>query len=154
LQRSGEELRSAPLRSRVQSPVGSEFRPGLKKLPRLSSFAKHRLRPGPATARCVALTRLSRGLRRPLCKGERGSGVFSVYVRRPFFLIEYRRGRSYLRQVEFFFKVQRAAAGALGTLFKNDENKAQVRYQQNMQNKHSCQLTQNCVCFHTNASTR
>jgi hypothetical protein len=30
-------------------------------------------------------------------------------------------------------KVQRAAAGALRTLaFKNDENKAQVRYQQNM----------------------
>jgi hypothetical protein len=27
LQRSGEELRSAPLRSRVQSPVGSKFHP-------------------------------------------------------------------------------------------------------------------------------
>jgi hypothetical protein len=76
LQHSGEELRSAPLRSRVQSLVGSEFRPGLKKLSCLSSFSKHRLRPGPAMARCVALTWLSRGLRRPLCKGGEGFNSF------------------------------------------------------------------------------
>jgi hypothetical protein len=38
----------------------------------------------------------------PCARGERGSRVFLVCVRRPFFLYEYRRGRSYPRQASFF----------------------------------------------------
>jgi hypothetical protein len=38
----------------------------------------------------------------PCVRGERGSGVFSICVRRHFFLIEYRRRRSYPRHAEFF----------------------------------------------------
>jgi hypothetical protein len=83
------------------NPSGSEFCPGLKKNPRLSSFSKHRLRPGPVVVMVPAPTRHSHGLRRPLCKRGRGLGVFSVCVIRPFFLTRNRRGQSYPRQAEF-----------------------------------------------------
>jgi hypothetical protein len=39
----------------------------------------------------------------PCVRGERGSEVFSVCVRRPFFLSRYRRRRSFPWQAEFFF---------------------------------------------------
>jgi hypothetical protein len=51
-------------------------------------------------------------------------------------------------------KVQRAAAGTLRTLaFKNDENKTQVRYKKKAKQTLMPIGIQNCICFHTNAST-
>jgi hypothetical protein len=65
---------------------GNEFHPRLKTSSRISSFPKHRLRPDPVIGN-DAMHRPSShmGCRGSYIGGE-GSGVFSICVRRPFFL--------------------------------------------------------------------